>query len=256
MTLPQLIRRLVWKTGKALLVPPEFPAHEQVQRHGWDGIVVAGEADPFVPEGTSAWELSVEKTPQKKAEGDFNKRTKDLRGLIPEQTTIIFVTLRKWQNKEDWRQAKQELGIWKEVLVYDSATLEVWLEQATAVDAWLAGILGKKPPGLSTIDDYWANLQAMTDPSLKPEVFLASREDAVKELKKWLNGPPDAIEIQARSRVEAIDFVMAAYNQDQSQADWFGAGLDRGEPRCMARRFGRRGRRATPHCPPLPLDRA
>ena len=42
-----------------------------------------------------------------------------------------------------------ESGIWKEVRVYDSATLEEWLEQSPAVNAWLAGILGKKPPGLS-----------------------------------------------------------------------------------------------------------
>ena len=79
--------------------------------------------------------------------------------------------------------------MWKEVRVYDSASLEEWLEQAPAVNAWLGGILGKKPPGITVIDDYWANLQAVTDPSLKPEVFLASREEQVKELDRVARWP-------------------------------------------------------------------
>ena len=82
--------------------------------------------------------------------------------------------------------------MWKEVRVYDSASLEEWLEQSPAVDAWLAGMLGKKPTGVTTVDEYWANLQAMTDPSLKPEVFLASREEQVKELRDWLDWPAGA----------------------------------------------------------------
>ena len=75
-TLPQLIRRLVWATGKAI-GPIEFPAHEQVARPGWDGIVEAREEDAFVPAGTSGWELGVEKNPKQKAEEDFDKRKKD-----------------------------------------------------------------------------------------------------------------------------------------------------------------------------------
>ena len=78
--------------------------------------------------------------------------------------------------------------MWKQVRVYDSASLEEWLEQAPAVNAWLAGILGRRPPGITVIDDYWTNLQAVTTPSLKPEVFLASREKEVDELRKWLEG--------------------------------------------------------------------
>ena len=35
-----------------------------------------------------------------------------------------------------------------------------------------------------SFDDYWANLQTVTEPSLKPEVFLASREEQVKELAR------------------------------------------------------------------------
>ena len=220
-TLPQLVRRLIRATGKDIGAI-EFPAHEQVQRPGWDGIVEAGEADAFVPAGTSVWELGVEKNPQKKAEEDFTKRTKDPLGLDREKTTIRLRHAPKWQKKEEWRRTKQDLGIWKDVRVYDSASLEEWLEQSPAVDAWLAGLLGKKPTGLTTIDDYWANLQAMTDPSLKPEVFLASREEQVEELEAWLDGPPGTMVIEARSPVEAIDFV-AAFSRAPSRAEWLAA---------------------------------
>ena len=81
--------------------PIEFPAHEQVQRPGWDGIVEAGQADDFVPAGTSGWEMGVEKNPQKKAEEDFAKRAKDPHGLDRAKTTFVFVTPRKWQKKAE-----------------------------------------------------------------------------------------------------------------------------------------------------------
>jgi hypothetical protein len=133
-------------------------------------------------EGTSAWELGVDKNPQRQAEEEFRKRTKAPLGLDRQKTTFVFVTPRKWPRKAEWRREKEELGPWKDVRVYDSASLEEWLEQSPAVDAWLAGILGKKPTALTTIDEYWENLRAVTEPSLNPGVFLASREEEVKKL--------------------------------------------------------------------------
>ena len=220
-TLPELVRRLIRAASKDIGLM-EFPAQEQVQRPGWDGIVEAATANAFVPEGTSGWELGVAKNPQKKAEEDFAKRARIPDGLDRESITFVFVTPRKWQKKAEWRQAKAGLRVWKDVRVYDSASLEEWLEQTPAVDAWLAGLVNKKPKGLISIDDYWANLQATTDPSLKPEVFLASREDAVKKLEAWLDGPPGALVIEARSPADAIDFV-AAYSRTPSRAELFAA---------------------------------
>ncbi len=97
----------------------------------------------------AVWEMGVDKDPRKKAEEDFDDRTKTPDDLDKKQTTFVFVTPRKWQEKEEWRRAKEALGVWKEVRVYDSASLEEWLEQAPVVNAWLAEVLGKKPPGAS-----------------------------------------------------------------------------------------------------------
>lgn len=218
-TLPELIRRLVRATGKELR-REEFPKGEQIQRPGWDGLVEAGDADLFVPAGTSGWEMGTDKNPKKKADQDFEERTKNPLGLEKKQTTFIFVTPRKWQTKAEWCRAKLALGVWKDVRVYDSATLEEWLEQSPAVDVWLGGILGAKPEGVSVLDEYWENLEAMTDPSLKPEVFLASREQQVKDLEKWLEGGSGAMLIDASSPAEAIDFI-AAYSRDPSRAQLF-----------------------------------
>ena len=220
-TLPQVLRRLIRATRRDIKWA-EFPAQEQTQRPGWDGIVEAGAGDSFVPEGTSVWEMGVDKNLQKKADDDFSKRTKSALGLDRSKLTFVFVTPRKWQKKADWCKTKAALGKWKEVRVYDSATLEEWLEQAPAVDAWLGGHVGVKPEGVISFDDYWANLQALTDPSLKPEVFLTSREARVKELDIWLEGPPNAMAIKASSPAEAIDF-LAACSQDPSRADLFAA---------------------------------
>lgn len=217
--LPELLRRLIRATGKEIR-QIEFPAEEQTQRPGWDGIVEAAVGDVYVPRGTSVWEMGVGKIPQKKAAGDFRKRDKSPLGLDRKKTTFVFVTPRAWLEKTEWAKDTTASGQWKEVRAYDSATLEEWLEQAPAVDAWLARRLGLRPPGVVTFDQYWENLQGLTEPSLKPEVFLASREAQVKELASWLDGPAGALAIQTRSPTEAIDFV-AAYSRDPKHAELF-----------------------------------
>jgi hypothetical protein len=99
------------------------------------------------------------------------------------------------------------------VRVYDSASLEEWIECAPAVDVWLARQHGLCPDGLIDVDEHWKNLQALTEPSFEAAVYLASREKKVGELKKWLEGPPNTLVIDSRSPAEAVDFVVAASRQ-------------------------------------------
>jgi hypothetical protein len=72
--LPRLIRRLILETGKGV-VEFGFPAGEGVSAASWDGTVRSSEDAPYVPAGLSLWELSVEKSPGGKADGDYAKRT-------------------------------------------------------------------------------------------------------------------------------------------------------------------------------------
>ena len=76
---------------------------------------------------------------------------------------------------------RRELGKWKSVEVYDSIDLEAWLEAAPGVDAWIAERLGLRPAGVISISDYWESLSRLSDPRLKPDVFLASREKTAEE---------------------------------------------------------------------------
>ena len=208
--LPQLIRRLVAASGRGVS-KVEFPAFEQTQRPGPDGFVEAGEGDAFVPAGVSIWEMGVDKDPKAKAEGDFEKRRAEKLGFEKRKVTYVAVTPRKWQGKGDWAKTKAKLKAWKEIRVYDSASLEEWLERAPGVDVWLAERLGIKPLGLVSIDEYWKNLESLTDPGLGVGVFLSSRQKEAEELKSWLKGPPGVLAIETRSPGEAIDFVVAAH---------------------------------------------
>ena len=206
--LPQLLRRLAHATVEQL-TRIDFPAGEGVQRPGWDGITETDIVHPFVPRGLAVWELGCSQDPRSKAEEDYTKRVENPLGLDRSQTTYVCVTPRKWTNKEDWRKKKNQEKVWKEVRVYDSTNLEEWLETARAVDLWFARVLGRRPTGIADITKHWENLSALTDPSLRPEVFLTSRDEQRITLAEWLKGGPSAIAIEARSPGEVIDFVAA-----------------------------------------------
>jgi hypothetical protein len=123
--------------------------------------------------------------------------------------TFVFVTSRKWDKKQEWRDEKRELGKWKSVEVYDSIDLETWLEAAPGVDAWIAERLGLCPAGVISIGDYWESLSRLSIPRLKPDVFLASREKTAEKLRAFLLGAPGVMPFECRSPVEALDFVAA-----------------------------------------------
>jgi hypothetical protein len=216
-SLPALIHKLIYaSTEQPARI--EVPCDEGVQRHGWDGVVDAPTTSLFVPIGISGWEISVEQRPASKAERDFKARKKGPLALPPSEVTFVFVTSRKWDGKQKWRDEKRELRIWKSVEVYDSSDLEAWLEIAPGVDAWIAERLGRRPPGVVSIDDYWESLSRLCEPRLKPDVFLASRKKTAKELSAFLLGTPGVMSIECRSPMEALDFV-AAYLETIRSSD-------------------------------------
>ena len=230
---PRLIRRLIHATAeKPLRV--EFAAGEGSQRPGWDGSVQASTSAEYVAAGISRWELGVGTDPAKKAENDFQYRTKAPLDVDPSSTTFVFVTPRRWNGKEKWEAAKNKLAIWKDVRVLDADSIEAWLELAPAVDTWFARLLGQRTEGTIDIEDYWANLSATTEPPLTPKIFLTARRKAeVTALEKWLGippanqpepptpqQPPTALAMPSGSPTDVIDF-LAAYiaNLDDAKRD-------------------------------------
>ena len=72
--LPELLRRLVHSTGREL-TRVDFPAFDQAERRGWNGIIETSVPTPWIPDGKSGWEISCQQDPMRKAESDYAKRT-------------------------------------------------------------------------------------------------------------------------------------------------------------------------------------
>ena len=79
---------------------------------------------------------------------DYQKRTADPEHLDRAKTSYVFLTPRRWNQKEDWIAEKKAKAEWADVRAYDADDLEQWLEHAPAVGAWLARILHKYPSGV------------------------------------------------------------------------------------------------------------
>ncbi|MEQ9618879.1 MAG: helix-turn-helix transcriptional regulator [Deltaproteobacteria bacterium] len=202
-SLPQLIRRLIHATIDSIDFM-DFPAGEDVGRPGWDGMIRTEKGNAFVPYGQSCWEMGVDKDIKGKADDDFKKRSTNTEDFNQKETVFVFVTPRKWTRKNEWVNEKKKLGIWKDVRVYDSSNIEQWLEIAPVVDAWFS-----RPDGVTDIEVHWENLKLLTVPTLRPDIFLITREKNIEALKNWLVGSPSHMEFEASSPDELFDFVAA-----------------------------------------------
>ncbi|WP_293104210.1 hypothetical protein [Moorena sp. SIOASIH] len=210
--LPQLLRRLIHATVQQ----PQrvvFSAGDSVQMAGWDGIVDAPEGNSFVPNGYSVWELGVKKGVKGKADGDYDKRVKNALGVIPAETTFVFVTLRRWTKKDKWEKEKKSERIWADVRAYDADDLEQWLEKAHGVHAWLARLMGKWPEEAQDISSFWDDWKNYTSPAMNTQLHLAGREEEVENVHNWLQGEASKLTIQADTPEEAIAFFAAVIHQ-------------------------------------------
>ncbi len=219
-SVPRLIRRLILASvDQNAVTLMDFPADEGVWKPSLDGTlnIVDGKGNAFIPDGVSAWEMSAQKKDiSGKADSDFDKRTKNPpSGIDPRQTVFVFFTPHKWAKKNEWREEKKKLNIWKDVRVYDSTIVEEWFEVARAADIWFSKLIGRRPENITDICDHWENLATLSNPRFKPAVFMASRDSAAIFLKEWFAGPPKTAAIEGHSPNEVIDFV-AAYTASLS----------------------------------------
>lgn len=72
--LPKLIRRLLHTAAKP--IEADFPAGDSTALPGWDGELGSESGSPWIPKGTSYWEFSCEAKVTRKANKDYEKRTK------------------------------------------------------------------------------------------------------------------------------------------------------------------------------------
>lgn len=217
--LPLVVRQLVHAT----LDRPsriEFAAGEGVQGEGWDGIVETQVGNVFVPAGTSGWEMGVDKKVKGKADADYEKRTKDPRGLDPAKSTFIFVTPRRWAAKTTWATKRKGESTWADVRAYDAEDLEAWLQLAQSVHVWLSIRLGKLPEGVTDFETFWTDWSRGTRPPITQELLLSGRSSFVGRVHSWLRNESDPLSIQGGSRDEALATFAAALNALPEAERW------------------------------------
>ncbi len=216
---PLLIRQLI-KESNGSINRIEFSAGADVDLDGWDGRVVATRGTAFVPKGESGWELTTGADKSKPGR-DFAKRTKDPLGLSPRSAVFVFATLRRWGGKQKWVEAQRARGVWNDVRGYDAGDIVNWLEVCPRTARWLARQLGCVVDGIVSIDEYWPRIShCAMDWIIRPEVFLASRRDAIERLTAWLCGPPTALFLETVSTEDAQDFLAAfVVSRPQTERD-------------------------------------
>ncbi len=206
--LPLLIRRLILATVNPIKI--NFAAGDSVNRPGYDGFLQTTEGGLLVPAGQSVWEMGCNQNPITKANKDYLTRTSDPGQVVPDQTTFVFVTPRRWQDKEDWAADRRAEKYWHDVQVLDADDLEQWLDRSPAVAVWARTQIVGAPDGLLDLQEVWESWKTRTVPELVPQIFMAGRRSQADALKSWLDGPPTCIRLRGDTAQEVIGFVAAA----------------------------------------------
>lgn len=213
-TFPGLVADLITASASNITAF-RFPNREKGQVRGFDGILDATGAPPFVPEGHSIWEFGVTSNVASKAESDFNKRTQEVDPLVRANTTFVFVTPRTWDlpSKQipDWLSEKRALRVWKDVQCFDGVALEHWLDKHPAVASHYARYeMGIAPiTGAYSSSEFWSEFSTRFSPNLTEEVLLAGREEQSAELLRKLSEGGSRLAFAADSADEVIAFVVA-----------------------------------------------
>ena len=205
--LPVLLRKLVHSTGHELR-KVAFPGYDNAERHGWDGVVEADAATPWVPEGKSGWEFGTNQNPGSKAENDYTARLKSVPPAERAEYTFVFVTPHNWSGKTGWAKSKNSEGDWKVVRVYDANDLEQWMEESIPAQMWLAEQLAKPVNGFETLDQCWQRWEEASEPKMVPLIFEPSVTKYSDTFKKWLKSPSERpFVVAADSKDEALAFL-------------------------------------------------
>ena len=209
--LPELVRRLVLATVPmpSLL---HMPSGSSVWRPGWDGVLVVENGNAWVPDGASDWEISCQKNPKSKAASDYDKRTAD------PVATFVFVTPRRWVDKDEWARNLRANSQWAEVRVLDADDLVAWLEQAPAVAHWFARQMGKLPAiGVIPLDEWSENWSTVSNPQVSSELATAGRQEQAEGIDQWFQAEPSHCYVQGHTPDEAIAFIAGCAHADETQ---------------------------------------
>ena len=217
--LAALLRGLVHTTGYDL-THADFPAFDNAERHGWDGVVETSTPTPWIPEGSSGWEFGCNRNARRKADKDYDARLKSVPMRERRETTFVFVTPHNWSQKDRWAKDKAILGEWKDVRAYDASDIEQWLEQSAQMQVWLAEQIDIPVSGYRSLGRCWANWADTCDPTLSSALFDPSVQEFSAKFQGWLTDPPTRpLVVAADSRDEALAFLSCLFGSVKRDAD-------------------------------------
>lgn len=213
--LPVLLRILVNSTGIGL-EKVDFPGNDDAERAGWDGVLEANRATPWIPQGTSGWEFGCSEGAKRKADKDFGKRTRSVPESERRAATFVFVTPRRWAGKNDWEETRREERQWKDVRVFDASDLEQWIEQSIPAQIWFAHETGITSKGVFSLEQCWEHWQADCEPALVPSLFDQALMESKNRVEQWLAAPPgEPLKIAADSTAEALAYLHVVFSEKE-----------------------------------------
>jgi hypothetical protein len=98
----------------------------------------------WVPTGQSVWELGTDEDVTAEADADYNNRKANPGGFVPSETTLVFVSARRWDARDAWAREKQSEGSWKDAVALDADSLERWLDEIPVVHVRVTRPLGRE----------------------------------------------------------------------------------------------------------------
>jgi hypothetical protein len=206
--LPRLIRRLIDQTCDQV-VELQMSADEGIRLRGYDGQTRTLQGTPFVPTGFAVWEMGTSVDPKGKADDDYQKRTQKPLGVIPAETTFVFVTPRSWPGKAEWVLEKQADGVWANVVALDVDDIDQAFERAPAAHVWFSELVGLPAQGAQSLTQWWEKFSKLSSPPLSHSLVLAGRADAAADLVRILEGPAQVTSVSATDEEELLAFVAA-----------------------------------------------
>ncbi|GAA4776842.1 MULTISPECIES: hypothetical protein [Flavobacterium] len=213
--LPHLIRKLILATINLNNIKSiNFSYGDDIQTGGYDGELLVDSENLFIPLGDSVWEFGSTNNKKGKADEDYQKRKADTLGKIPNETTYINVTAKKYRDKKKWSDDKKAEGFWKDVKYYDALDIEQWLEIAPSVEIWLAEKLGKPTYGIYSAEEYWNKWSNNGRIKVLPEIIAGnSRNKQIEIVKDFFDSKDDILYLKSITKDEAVIFPLAIIEQ-------------------------------------------
>lgn len=183
---PQLIQKLIISTlnenGKA-----HFPKGSSIYNSGWDGIVKENtKINPYVPIGTSYWEIGTDKNAFSKIKRDYTKRKADPNITDKNEATYVAV-VGKTVDSIKMNELEKKLssdGVFKEVILFDANNIETWLETNFNVAIWFLNEIGEKikENNIELLSKAWDTIYSSTNPKFDEDLYLIDNISTAQKL--------------------------------------------------------------------------